>query len=162
MMLHDFKINKCDKCVYVKDIEHGHVIVCLYVDNMLIVDSDDKMITFTKNILNSRFGMKDLGLTNVILGIKIERTSNELILSQSLYVDNFLGKIDKDNFVVASTRIDVTLHFSKNKVESVSQVEYSRIMGSLMYLMNCIRPAIDYAVNKLNRYTSNLGAKHWQ
>ncbi|KAL6327752.1 hypothetical protein AAG906_024722 [Vitis piasezkii] len=34
--------------------EHGYVIVCLYVDDMLIVGSDDKMITSTKNMLNSR------------------------------------------------------------------------------------------------------------
>ena len=70
MMSNDFKINECDKCVQVKDIEHGYVIVCLYIDDMLIVGSDDKMITSTKNMLNSRFDMKDLGL-----GIKIKRTS---------------------------------------------------------------------------------------
>ena len=46
--------------------------------------------------------------------------------------------------------------------ESVSQVEYSRIIGSLMYLMSCTRPDIAYAVSKLSRYTSNPGAKHWQ
>ena len=48
---------------------------------MLIVGSDDKMITYTKNVLNSRFNIKDLGFADVILGIKIKRTSYELILS---------------------------------------------------------------------------------
>ena len=43
---------------------------------MLIVGSDDKMIISTKNMFNSRFDMKDLGLSDVILGIKIKRTSN--------------------------------------------------------------------------------------
>ena len=47
---HDFKINECDNCVYVKDTEHGYVIVCLYVDDMLFVGSDDNMITSTKNV----------------------------------------------------------------------------------------------------------------
>ena len=72
MMLHDFVINECDKCVYVKYREHGYVIVCLYVDDMLIV-GDDKMITFIKNMLNSKIVMKDLGLVD-ILGIRIKRT----------------------------------------------------------------------------------------
>ena len=40
-------------------MEHGYVIVCLYVDEMLNVGSDVKMITSTKNMLNSRFNMKD-------------------------------------------------------------------------------------------------------
>ena len=34
--------------VYVKDTEHGYVIVCLYVDDMLIVGSDDEMITYLR------------------------------------------------------------------------------------------------------------------
>ena len=88
MLSHGFKINGCDKCVYVKDDEHGYLIVCLYVNDMLIVGSDDKMITSTKNMLNSRFDMKDMGLADVILGIKIKRTSDGLVLSQSHYVDN--------------------------------------------------------------------------
>ena len=66
MMSHGFKINECDKCVCVKDVEHGYVIVCLYVDNMLIISSDDKMITSTKNMLNSRFHMKDMRLADVM------------------------------------------------------------------------------------------------
>ncbi|RVW85618.1 Retrovirus-related Pol polyprotein from transposon TNT 1-94 [Vitis vinifera] len=141
---------------------HTWELVDLPPDDMLIVGSDDKMITSTKNMLNSRFDMKDMGLADVILGIKIKRTSDELILSQSHYVDKILGKFDKDNSGVARTPVDVTLHLSKNKGESVSQVEYSRIIGSLMYLMSCTRPDIAYAVSKLSRYTSNPGAKHWQ
>ena len=120
MMSHGFKINECQKCVYVKDVEHGYVIVCLYVDDMLIDGSDDKMITSTKNMLNSRFDMKDLRLVDVILGIKIKKILDGLILSQSHYVDTILGKFDKDNSGISKTPVDVTLHFSKNKAESIS------------------------------------------
>ena len=94
MLSHGFKINECDKCVYVKDDEHGYVIVCLYVDDMLIVGSDGKMITSTKNMLNSRFDMKDMGLADVIFGIKIKRTLDGLVLCQSHCVNNILGKFD--------------------------------------------------------------------
>ena len=55
--------------MYVKDKKHGYVIICLYVDDKFTISSDDKMITSTKNMLNSRFDMKDLGLADVILGI---------------------------------------------------------------------------------------------
>ena len=115
MMSHGFKINECDKCVYVKDTELGYFILCLYVDDMLIVGSDDKMIASTKNMLNSRFVMKDMGLVDVILGIKIKRPLEGLILSQSHYVDNILENFDKDNSGIARTLVDVTLHLSKNK-----------------------------------------------
>ena len=114
MMSQGFKINECNKCVYVKDIEHGFVIVCLYLDDMLIVGNDDKVNISTKNMLNSRFDMKDMGSANVILGITIIRKSYELILSQSHYVDNILGKFDKDNYESDKTPIDLTLHLSMN------------------------------------------------
>ena len=35
MMASGFKINECDKCVYVKYTENGYIIVCLYVDDIL-------------------------------------------------------------------------------------------------------------------------------
>ena len=143
-------------------MEHGYVIVCLYVDDMLIIGSDDKMITSIKNMLNSRFNMKDMGLADVILGIKLIRTSYGLILSQSHYIDNILGKFDKNNSRISRTLVDVTLHLSKNKEKSVSQVEYLRVICSLMYLMSCIRLDMAYVVSKFSSYTSNLGAKHWQ
>ena len=105
--------------------------------------------------------MKDMGLADVILGVKITRTSEGLILSQSHYVKNILGKFSKDDDGVARTPLDTSKHLSKNKGESISQVEYSRVIGSLMYLMSCTRPDIAYVVSKLSRYTSNPGTQHW-
>ena len=86
MITNGFKINECDKCVYIKDTKNDYIILCLYVDDILIVGSDDKMIKSTKNMLISRFDMKDMRLADVILGIKITRVSNGLILNQSHYV----------------------------------------------------------------------------
>ena len=95
------------------------------------------------------------------MGIKIKRTLDGFNISQSYYVDNILRKFDKDGFGIVRAPIDVTLHFFKNKADNVSQVEYSRVIDSLIYLMSYTRPNITYAVNKLSRYTSNPRAKHW-
>ena len=45
--------------------------------------------------------------------------------------------------------------------DSVSQLEYSRVIGSLMYITNCTRPDIAYSVNRLARYANNPGKEHW-
>ena len=71
MLANVFKINECDKCIYVKDTVNDYVILCLYVDDMLIVGSDDEMVKSTKAMLSTRFDMKDMGLADVILGVKI-------------------------------------------------------------------------------------------
>ncbi|KAJ0621687.1 putative RNA-directed DNA polymerase [Helianthus annuus] len=129
---------------------------------MLIIGSDDNMINSTKDMLKARFDMKDIGLADVILGVKITRTENGLVLSQSHYVDKILGKFNSDDTSVARTLIDNTQRLRKNRGESVSQLEYSRIIGSLMYLMTCTRPDLAYAVSRLSRYTSNPSEDHWK
>jgi hypothetical protein len=48
--------------VYFKNTTSGYVIVCIYVDDMLIMGSNNDIIKATKRILNSKFAMKDLGV----------------------------------------------------------------------------------------------------
>ena len=50
----------------------------------------------------------------------------------------------------------------KNTGDGIYQLEYSRILGSIMYVMNCTRPDIAYAVSKLSRFTYNPGEHHWK
>ena len=148
MLTNGFKINECDKCVYVKNTDQGYVKVCLYVDDMLIIGSSQNMIKSTKQILNKRFAMKDMGVADVILGMKITKTSDGYALSQSHYIEKILDKFIKDDLNLARTPVDISLYLSKNKGDAVSQLKNSQIIGSLIYLMNCTRPDIAYAISK--------------
>ena len=65
MLSNGFKINECDKCVYIKDIPNQEVL-CQYVDDMLIMSNDIANIKATKRMLASKFDMKDLGVADVI------------------------------------------------------------------------------------------------
>ncbi|GKC74065.1 retrovirus-related pol polyprotein from transposon TNT 1-94, partial [Tanacetum coccineum] len=106
MLESGFQMIECDKCVYVKDTSSGYVIFCLYVDDMLIIGSNDKMIKSTKDMLKSKFDMKYIGLADVILGIKIIRTHNGLVLSQAHYVDKILNTHNSGDSGLARTPID--------------------------------------------------------
>ena len=86
MMSHGFKINECDKCVYIKNMKNSCVLVCLYVDDMLIMGTSKDVINSTKKMLISSFDMKDLGQPDDILGIQIKRTVEGYILTQSHYI----------------------------------------------------------------------------
>ena len=162
MMTNGFKINECDKCVYVKNIERGFVITCLYVDDILIMGSTNEIIKTTKEMFNNKFDMKDLGVADVILGIKISKTSDGLILSQSHYIEKILKKFKQNDSSPMRTPIDVNPHLSKNNDKSLSQQEYAQAIGSLMYVMNCTRLDIASAISKLSRYISNSGPDHWK
>ncbi|XP_070005208.1 secreted RxLR effector protein 161-like [Nicotiana sylvestris] len=118
-------------------------------------------INATKSMLTSKFDIKDLGVADLILGIKIHKTPQSLALSQSHYTKTILEKFKHLNFKVAKTPIDVNLALAKNKGQSISQLDYDRVQGCLMYIMNCARPDIACAISKLSRYTSNSGQSHW-
>ena len=162
MLSHRFKINECDKCVYIKTYADSCVFVCLYVDDMLIMGTSKDVIMSTKKLLSSIFDMKDLGLADVILGIQIKRNNEGYILTQSHYVEKILNKYDQSNCKVAVTPFDANCKLKKNIGDAVSQLQYSQVIGSLMYLMNATRPDIAYSVSRLSRYTSNPGKDHWE
>ena len=75
VFVNGFKANECDSCVYYKEYymenEDRYVMITLYVDDILIAGSNDKVIKSTKDMLKPRFDMKDMGLKDVILGVKI-------------------------------------------------------------------------------------------
>lgn len=66
-------MNESNKCIYVKNTMDGYIILCLYVDDILIVGNKDQMIKFTKNMLNFKFDKKDMSLAGLILKIKTIR-----------------------------------------------------------------------------------------
>lgn len=55
------------------------MIICLYVDDMLIFSTHINAINETKMFLSSQFYMKDLGEAYVILGVKVTKIENGFI-----------------------------------------------------------------------------------
>nr|GEV07675.1 hypothetical protein [Tanacetum cinerariifolium] len=61
-----------------------------------------------------------------------------------------------------STPMDTSEKLIPNNGHVVSQLEYFRVIGYLMYAMTCTRLDIAFAVGKLSRYTSNHNTQYWQ
>ena len=85
-----FVHNSSDKCMYSKFTKEYEVIVCLYVDDMLIFGTNMKGVCEIKKYLSSMFQMKDLNEVDTILGIKIKRHSKGFALCQSNYIEKVL------------------------------------------------------------------------
>nr|GEV02354.1 zinc finger, CCHC-type [Tanacetum cinerariifolium] len=158
-----YLLNQAEKCVYSKFDEFGKgFIIFLYVDDMLIFSTDQVQVDLTKEFLSSRLSMKDIGEVDVILGIRIEHESNGIAISQSYYIENVLKKFNYFDCTAVSAHMDTSEKSMPNNGQAVSQLEYSRVIGCLMYAMTCTRPDIAFAVGKLSWYTRNLGTQHWQ
>ncbi|GJW53830.1 zinc finger, CCHC-type containing protein [Tanacetum coccineum] len=130
-----YLLNQVDKYVYRKFDESGKgVIICLYVDDMLIFGTDQVQVDLTKEFLSSKFSMKDIWEADVILGIRIKHESNRIAISQSHYTENVLKKFNYFDCTPVRTPMDSSEKLMPNNDKVVSQLEY----------------------------TSNPGTQHWQ
>ncbi|XP_077230109.1 uncharacterized protein LOC143863304 [Tasmannia lanceolata] len=64
VILNGFKINESDKCICSKYFDSCCIIICLYVDDLLIFGSNLEVVNKTKSLLMQNFDMKDLGEAN--------------------------------------------------------------------------------------------------
>ena len=84
------------------------------MNDMLILDNNDYMIKSIKKKLTNKFDMKDLSVVDVIRGIKITRTFNELVCPNLIMLRKFLIYFLK--MIIASPKhqyIDIGLHLYK-------------------------------------------------
>uniref|UniRef100_A0A2N9GVD6 CCHC-type domain-containing protein n=1 Tax=Fagus sylvatica TaxID=28930 RepID=A0A2N9GVD6_FAGSY len=162
ILANGFKHNGADKCVYSKFTSEYGVIVCLYVDDMLIFGTNMLGVCETKKYLASVFKMKDLNEADTILGIKVKRHSEGYALCQNHYIEKVLLKYKHLNVKEVNTPFDSNYKLVENTGRAIAQLEFASAIGSMMYAMHCTRPDIAFAVNRLSRYTSNPSAEHWK
>ncbi|GJX79823.1 zinc finger, CCHC-type containing protein [Tanacetum coccineum] len=127
-----------------------------------IMPKNENKVDLTKEFLSSRFFMNDMGEADVIFGIRFKHESNEIEISQSHYIEKVLKKFNYFDCTLVSTLINTNEKLMPNNGQFVSQLEYSRVIGCLVYVMTCTRHDIAFVVGKLSRYTSNPGTQHWQ
>ncbi|GKD87874.1 zinc finger, CCHC-type containing protein, partial [Tanacetum coccineum] len=147
-----YLLNQANICVYSKFDESGKgVIIYLYADDMLIFGTDQVQVDLTNEFLSSKFSMKDMGEANVILGIRIKHENNGIAISQSHYIEKVLKNFNYFDCTPVSTPMDTSEKLMSNNGQDVSQLEYSRVIGCLMYAMTCTRLDIAFVVGKLSR-----------
>jgi hypothetical protein len=157
-----FAVNEADTCVYYQYGGGESVMLCLYVDEIVIFGSNLNVFE-DKNLLSSNFEMKDLGEADVILNIKLVREGDGgVTLLQSHYVEKVSSRFGFSDCDPAPTPYDPSMLLRKNQRIARDQLTYSQIIGSLMYLASATRPDISYAVSKLSRFVSKPGDDHWR
>jgi hypothetical protein len=124
ILLNGFHHNSVDKCMYSKFTKDFGVIICLYVDDMLIFSTNIIGIVETKRYLTSIFKMKDFGEVDTILSIKVKKHSNGYALNQSYYIEKMLDKFKHLNIKEANIPFDSSMKLSDYCDKAVAQLEY--------------------------------------
>ena len=81
---------------------------------MLIFGTSLSVVYSTKRFLASYFDMKDMGEAKVILGVKITRMGDSIMLSQEHYVEKIIKRFGHFNAKPMSTPYDANTHLMKN------------------------------------------------
>ena len=148
--------------LYVKQTLTYLLIISLYVDDLLLMGSEDDEIAAFKRILQQTFDMSDLGPLHYYLGIQFVQDDRGIGLVQSQYVDKLLRKFKFQDCKPTSTPMETGLKVSLNDdSEPFDITTYAQAVGCLIYLCNT-RPDIQYAVSQLSRFMHSPHMSHWQ
>src|SRR6266498_1870915 len=113
--------------------------------------------------------MKDLGQTKFYLGLQLEHLPAGILIHQSAYIQKILEKFNMDKLYPSKTPMVVrSLDTNKDQFRPRHEneellgpeVPYLSAIGALMYIANCTRPDIAFAVNLLARYSVAPTRRH--
>ena len=152
-----------------KKSNDGFCIISVHVDDLNIIKTT-RDIEEAMAYLKAEFEMKDLGKTKFYLGSQLEHLPEGVFVHESTYTKRVLEKFNtskchplKTPMVVRSLEVDKDPFGTKGDNEEVlgPEVSYLSAIRALMYLTNCTRPNIAFALNLLARYSVAPTRRHW-
>ncbi|CAA0841034.1 cysteine-rich RLK (RECEPTOR-like protein kinase) 8, partial [Striga hermonthica] len=157
-----FKTSKSDTSLFLKIEKAFSIFILAYVDDMIIVGSDNTQIDHIITALRNHFALKDLGPLNYFLGLEVEHTAQGLFLNQSSYIKSILKKAGMTNCKPLSTPMVSTPCLSKHQGQPIENgTLYRQLIGALQYA-TITRPEITFTVNKCSQYMQNPLDTHWK
>ena len=163
----EFNFRRCtaDYSIFISTTTEDKVIIAIYVDDLLILANNSRILNNIKRRLQERFAMKDLGPATYFLGIQITNNDGTIKLNQNKYIANILERFNMENCKPASTPTIPGLKLTKNNDtvnENPIRRLYQSMVGALMYVMLGTRPDIAFAVSTLGQHNANPTTQHLQ
>ena len=123
--------SKYDHSVFYMNSSLGFIMLVVYVDNIIIIESDSKGISSLKSFLQSQFHTKDLEMLRYVLGIEVMRSKHEIFLSQRKYVFDLLSKIGKLGVKPCSSPMVPGVHLTRESETFEDPKRYRKLVGKL-------------------------------
>ncbi len=155
-----FQTSNANFSLYVKKIDHGIVVIVIYVDDLIIIGDSDADIFYLKKLLKQKFEMKDLEELHYFLGIEVIQSPKGIWLLQRQYALNKLSEYGITSCKPISIPLEQNVKLSANEGDLVEDtIMYKHIVGSLIY-MTITRPDLNYAVGVVNQFMQTPRKPH--
>ena len=161
-----FRPTQSYPCVYTHGSGFTLVILTLYVDDIPITGKDPTLVEQKKKELKEIFEMTDMREVIRILAMEVTRDYDEgtLAITQTAYVDDILERFGMQDANAAHTpgyRPELSAEQPEDKLLGAEAAKlYQSITGSLLYLAECTKYDLCYAVNQLTRACSKPAEIH--
>ncbi|GJQ92175.1 ribonuclease H-like domain-containing protein [Tanacetum coccineum] len=127
------------------DYSDDTTFLLLYVDDIVLTASSDRLLQQIIAFLHREFSMTDLGALNYFLGILVTRDSSGMFLLQHKYAMEILERAHMVGCNSSRTPVDTESKLRDGGTPVVDPTLYQSLAGSLQYL-TFTRPDITYAL----------------
>ena len=155
------KRSSCDHTIFFKHIDSGCILLIVYVDDIVITESDAQGISSLKEFFQASFQTKDLGQLKYFLGIELAYSRKGIFLSQRKYVPDLLTDTGLLGAKSCETPMDPNVKLVVDEGEIFSEPEkYRRLVGKLNYL-TITRSNIAFSVSVFSQFMTAPTTVHW-
>jgi len=139
-----------------------HIVVLVYVDDLIISGDNHEAITEFKAYLHTCFHMKYLGILKYFLGVEVARSSAGIFLCQRKYALNIIAEAG----LLGAKPLNVPIEHNHRLTLAADLPfphldQYRRLVGRLIYL--CFtRPELSYCVHVLSQFMQTPKEAHWE
>ena len=155
----NFRRSENDHALYTKKVNGKILIVCIYVDDLIVTGDDDRMIEEFKTAMKNEFEMSDLGLLNYFLGMEVVQDEEGISLSQECYAKKLLEKFNMKDCKTMETPLVPHSKSQEDGEEFTDPKIYRSLVGGLLYL-TATRPDLMFSASYLSRYLKEPRSKH--
>ncbi|XP_015170047.1 uncharacterized mitochondrial protein AtMg00810-like [Solanum tuberosum] len=139
-----------DYSLFTKQAGDAVVVILVYVDDLLITGSSHELLCRTKQDIQKRFKMKDLGELKFFLGIEFSRSSKGILMTQRQYALELVSETGLGG--AKPTEDDEPL---------TDPTQYQRLVGRLLYL-TMTRPDLAFTAQVLSQFMHSPKQSHME
>ena len=155
-------------CLYQRSDKRGTIYLIVWVDDVVIVAENQRVVDEFMQQISNKFTVKDLGPLRYFLGIQFELKPGCVIMTQQNYGIQVLDRFGMSKAhpsktpMVNNVHDELRAHIDDPNLDVTMTKRYQELVGSLIYLEQCTRPHLSYPTNLLGQFMSRPNKFHWE
>ena len=156
-----FQPSRANMSLFIYHTTSEVFILLVYVDDILVIGSSQKLISHFISYLHDKFALRDLGPLSYFLGIQAHRQGSILHLNQQKYITDLISRTHMENSKPTPTPGSLGCTLSQSDGVPLSNPSKYRQTVRTMQYVTLTRPDIAFSVNKACQFMSKPSDVHW-